>query len=111
MEDSLSLFAQVVDSPLLRKVSLVLFLNKIDVLERKLAAGVRVHRYFPEYTGAASDFESVWRFFRQKFRALAPKRPCYIHTTCATSTKQLRAILASVQDTIVRENLQSAGMV
>ncbi|PWN46182.1 G-alpha-domain-containing protein [Ceraceosorus guamensis] len=109
IDDSLELFASIVSNPLLLKVSLILFLNKIDVLERKLAAGIQVSRYFPEYDGP-DDFEQVWRFFRTKFRevlashrSLARDRPCYIHTTCATSTKQIKAILVSVQDTILRE--------
>ena len=88
--DSLALFEQVVGNRLLRDVSLVLFLNKVDVLERKLRQGVQVAHHFPEYSGDNS-FEDVWRWFRGRFRALvassrsvAPKRPIYVHTTVAT---------------------------
>ncbi|CAD6935402.1 unnamed protein product [Tilletia controversa] len=36
LQDSLALFKSIVDSPLLRRASVILFLNKIDILRRKL---------------------------------------------------------------------------
>lgn len=51
IDDSLELFASIVSNPLLLKVSLILFLNKIDVLERKLAAGIQVSRCVLERSG------------------------------------------------------------
>lgn len=110
----------------------------MDVLDKKLAAGVRVRRFFPDYTDENS-LEHVWRYFRRRFlavlekhRAVAPSRPCYVrfvcsytsvscvadvccsslqvHTTTATSTKQISAILVSVQDAILRENLKATGV-
>lgn len=109
VDDSLELFSQIAENPLLKDVSLVLFLNKIDILERKLQQGIQVSKYFPDYEGE-NDFEEVWRWFRAKFRAIvssrrsvAPSRPIYVHTTVATSTRQIKAILSSVNDTILRK--------
>ncbi|KAE8229409.1 hypothetical protein CF326_g5621 [Tilletia indica] len=51
LQDSLGLFKSIMDSPLLRRASVILFLNKIDILKRKLRraavsagrAGSRAH--------------------------------------------------------------------
>ncbi|KAJ9476005.1 putative Guanine nucleotide-binding protein alpha-2 subunit (putative) [Pseudozyma hubeiensis] len=122
LADTFTLFNQIVANPLLRHASMILFLNKIDLLEKKLRQGVRLQKYWPEYVGN-NDFEAVWRWFRAKFRdALrraedearldqGQRRRLYVHTTVATSTVQIRAILMSVKDSILRENLRVTGLV
>ncbi|EPQ27065.1 uncharacterized protein PFL1_05349 [Pseudozyma flocculosa PF-1] len=114
--DSLLLFEEIAANPLLRDVSLILFLNKIDILERKLLRGVKVADHFPDFDGE-NELEDVWRYFRKEFRlrvtssrSVAPQRPIYVHTTIATSTRQIKAILNSVNDTILRENLRITGL-
>ncbi|KAN0063732.1 hypothetical protein ACQY0O_003782 [Thecaphora frezii] len=88
--DSLGLFGDIIANPLLRNVSLILFLNKIDLLERKLVRGVQVQQYFADYQGE-NQLEDVWKWFRARFkeivkssRSVAPSRPVYVHTTIAT---------------------------
>lgn len=119
LADTFALFNQIVSNPLLAHASMILFLNKIDLLEKKLRQGVKLARYWPEYDGD-NDFEAVWRWFRAKFRdslrraeheAGLAKRRLYVHTTVATSTKQIKAILMSVKDSILRENLRVTGLV
>lgn len=120
LEDSFALFDQVVRNRLLRRASIVLFLNKIDLLEQKLRSGIQLGRYWGEYRGD-NDFEAVWRWFRGKFRDCVreaeerqgggERRRLYVHTTVATSSTQIRAILMSVKDTVLRENLRVTGLV
>lgn len=122
LADTFTLFNQIVTNPLLEHATMILFLNKIDLLEKKLRQGVQLHKYWPEYVGD-NDFEAVWRWFRAKFRdALrraedevnldqTSRRRLYVHTTVATSTVQIRAILMSVKDSILRENLKLTGLV
>lgn len=119
LADTFALFNQIVSNPLLRGASIILFLNKIDLLEKKLRAGVKLGKYWSEYEGD-NHFEAVWRWFRGKFRDAVrfaeedsggQKRRLYVHTTVATSTTQIRAILMSVKDSILRENLKVTGLV
>lgn len=70
--DSLDILESIVDCKLLARVSLILFLNKSDICERKLVQGVQVNKFFPEYTGS-NDFEQVWRWFRTKFQEVVDK--------------------------------------
>lgn len=44
VDDSLQLFTLICSNPLLKSVHLVLFLNKTDVLKKKLEMGVRVKK-------------------------------------------------------------------
>ena len=49
LDDSLQLWRTVCSHPLLARVELVLFLNKCDLLERKLRSGVRFADYVKSY--------------------------------------------------------------
>ncbi|KAK0528261.1 hypothetical protein OC835_004725 [Tilletia horrida] len=54
LQDSLDLFRSIMDSPLLRRASVILFLNKVDVLRRKLkvaAAMAGRSGYLDEHDG------------------------------------------------------------
>ena len=50
-EDTFALWKMVCSSKLLVQVSLVLLLNKRDILQRKLESGIRFGRYVKSYTG------------------------------------------------------------
>ncbi|KAJ8495139.1 hypothetical protein ONZ45_g12975 [Pleurotus djamor] len=58
LEDSLLLWKSVVSNKLLQKVSIVLFLNKCDLLQAKLEAGVRLNQHMISYSGS-NDYASV----------------------------------------------------
>ncbi|PWN35088.1 G-alpha-domain-containing protein [Meira miltonrushii] len=114
--DSLEIWKQIVSSPLLLKVSLILFLNKMDILELKLLKGIRVRDHFKRYKGP-NEFEDVWRYFRSLFLLVArdqegkaPTRSLYVHRTTATSTTEIRSILTSCQDIILRQHLRDSAL-
>ena len=48
-------------NPLLAKTSLVLFLNKIDILKAKLRSGIRFGDYIVSYGNRPNDFDSTSR--------------------------------------------------
>ena len=49
LRESLDLFEQIWNNRWLRTVSIILFLNKQDILKEKIDAGKRVENYFPEF--------------------------------------------------------------
>ena len=59
LEDSLHLWQTVVSNKLLANVDLVLFLNKCDILEKKLNAGVRLAKYVRSYGERPNDLETA----------------------------------------------------
>lgn len=69
LEDSFYLWKSIVANRLLANVNVVLFLNKCDLLQRKLAAGTRIRQYMLSYGDRPNDYEAVskcaWRLFRE----------------------------------------------
>jgi hypothetical protein len=59
LEDSFILWKSIVQNRLLAHVNIVLFLNKCDLLERKLAAGARVSQYMLSYGDRPNEYEAV----------------------------------------------------
>ncbi|KAF8634932.1 hypothetical protein AX15_000669 [Amanita polypyramis BW_CC] len=117
IDDSVQLWRSIVSNTLLSNVNFVLFLNKCDLLEAKLAAGVKVNQYIPAYGDRSNDYGSVAKYFHNKFSAAHltfspnPERNLYVHFTSVTDTRVTAKIIASVQDIIVRINLSSMKLV
>lgn len=61
VEDSLLLWKSICSSDLLRKVELILFLNKCDLLAKKLEAGIRLAKFVPSFKDYPNDWETVTR--------------------------------------------------
>lgn len=59
VEDSLLLWKSICSSKLLRKVELILFLNKCDLLAKKLEAGIRLAKFVPSFKDYPNDWETV----------------------------------------------------
>ncbi|KAF8522032.1 guanine nucleotide binding protein, alpha subunit [Gautieria morchelliformis] len=100
LEDTFGLWKSICSSKLLVSVSLVLLLNKRDILQRKLESGIRFGRYVKSYTGK-NQWEAVAKYLRTKFKAvqreLSPvRRMFYAHVTCATVRGEFVTILSRV---------------
>ena len=100
MQEALALFESICNSVWFQKTSMILFLNKIDLFESKLAKSP-VTNYYPEFTNDPTSFTEVSLFFRQKFVGLnrSPQKDVYVHFTNATDTTLLKKVMLSVQDT------------
>lgn len=69
LEDSIYLWKEVCSNPLLARANIILFLNKMDILQKTLAAGIKVSTYVPSYGNTPNDVENVTKYFKEKFRA------------------------------------------
>ncbi|KAH9924391.1 guanine nucleotide binding protein, alpha subunit [Fomitopsis serialis] len=68
LQDSLLIWKAVCSSPLLAKVQLILFLNKCDLLEKKLQRGVQISQYVTSYGNRPNEAKAVAKYFRQQFK-------------------------------------------
>ena len=59
LEDSFQLWKMICSSKLLARTQIILFLNKCDLLEKKLASGVKVSRYVPSFGDRRNDAATV----------------------------------------------------
>ncbi|KAH9830772.1 G-protein alpha subunit [Rhodofomes roseus] len=68
LQDSLLIWKAVCSSTLLAKVQLILFLNKCDLLEKKIQRGVQVSQYVTSYGTRPNEAKAVAKYFRQQFK-------------------------------------------
>jgi guanine nucleotide-binding protein subunit alpha len=59
LEDTVILWKQVCNNSLLKKCNLILFMNKTDLMAKKLQAGVRLSRYIPSFGTRDNDFTTA----------------------------------------------------
>lgn len=55
LEDSFILWKAICSSKLLTRTTLIVFLNKVDILEKKITRGVMVNQYLPSYGNRPND--------------------------------------------------------
>jgi guanine nucleotide-binding protein alpha-1 subunit len=59
LEDTYMLWQTLCSLQMLSKTQIILFLNKCDLLEQKLRAGVKVRTYVPSFGNRSNDIETV----------------------------------------------------
>lgn len=112
MEESKALFRTIITYPWFQNSSVILFLNKKDLLEDKVLHSHLVD-YFPEFDGPQRDAQAAREFILKMFVDLNPDsdKIIYSHFTCATDTENIRFVFAAVKDTILQLNLKEYNLV
>lgn len=112
MEESMALFRTIINYEWFKDSSVILFLNKIDLLEEKIMHSHLVD-YFPEYDGPQQDVDAGKDFILDMFVTLNPdeKKIIYSHFTCATDTNNIRFVFRAVKDHILQGNLEVYNLV
>ncbi|XP_022082144.1 guanine nucleotide-binding protein G(q) subunit alpha [Acanthaster planci] len=112
MEESKALFRTIITYPWFQNSSVILFLNKKDLLEEKIMHSHLVD-YFPEFDGPQRDAQAAREFILKMFVELNPDsdKIIYSHFTCATDTENIRFVFAAVKDTILQLNLKEYNLV
>uniref|UniRef100_A0A4W4G5N1 Guanine nucleotide-binding protein subunit alpha n=1 Tax=Electrophorus electricus TaxID=8005 RepID=A0A4W4G5N1_ELEEL len=109
MEESLALFKTTLTYPWFDETSIILFLNKTDLLIEKISKS-HLEDYFPKYNGPKKDADTAMKFIRHMYEEQNTKlstdcKRMYSHLTCATDTENIRKIFVDVKDTIMRIHL------
>uniref|UniRef100_A0A8C7DRV3 Guanine nucleotide-binding protein subunit alpha n=2 Tax=Oncorhynchus TaxID=8016 RepID=A0A8C7DRV3_ONCKI len=111
MEESKALFRTIITYPWFKDSSIILFLNKIDLMQEKILFSHLVD-YFPEYDGPQRDPQAGREFILKMFVDLNPDcDKIYSHFTCATDTENIRFVFAAVKDFILQLNLKEYNLV
>ncbi|XP_071751004.1 guanine nucleotide-binding protein G(q) subunit alpha-like [Centroberyx gerrardi] len=112
MEESKALFRTIITYKWFKDSSVILFLNKIDLLEEKIMFSHLVD-YFPEYDGPQRDVKAGREFILKMFVDLNPdtEKIIYSHFTCATDTENIRFVFHAVKDYILQLNLKEYNLV
>ncbi|XP_071444439.1 guanine nucleotide-binding protein G(o) subunit alpha-like [Hetaerina americana] len=114
LEESLTLFSQIINNRFFREASFVLFLNKFDLFREKiLYSGRHLRLYFPDYKGPDYDVDRGALFIQHKF-AVRNRTSCkvlYPHFTTATDTSNVQVVFQVVVDMVIRENLRQVTLI
>ena len=132
LREALDLFRSIWNNRWLRTISVILFLNKQDLLEEKIKSGkTKLEDYFPEFVhytvppeaspeidaGADREFTRAKYFIRDNFLQISQQTSqgdskqhsahhCYPHFTCAVDTENIRRVFNDCRDIIQRVHLR-----
>lgn len=133
LREALDLFRAIWNNRWLRTISVILFLNKQDLLREKITSGrSRLEDYFPEFVhyivppeaqpeieqqGADREFTRAKYFIRDNFLQISQHtgqgdnkqhnaHHCYPHFTCAVDTENIRRVFNDCRDIIQRVHLR-----
>ncbi|XP_072549036.1 guanine nucleotide-binding protein subunit alpha-14-like [Salminus brasiliensis] len=109
MEESKALFKTIISYPWFQNTSIILYLNKTDLLQEKITKS-NLADYFPQYQGPKSDEEAAKQFiFKMYEEQNSERRHLYFHYTCAVDTNMIHYVLTDVKDIILRTCLKKFG--
>lgn len=111
--ESVNIFETIVKNRSFLNVSIILFLNKTDLLEEKIKIA-NIAEHFPQFTGDPRNLRNVQQFllrlFEQKCKESPRQKPLFHHFTTAVDTENIKFVFQAAKDTILQENLQSLMM-
>lgn len=105
--ESCNIFDTIVNHRYFVEVSIILFLNKSDLLEEKVKR-VSIKDYFPAYNLDPHDLSKVQSFILNMFdtRRRERSKALFHHFTTAVDTDNIKYVFTFVRDTILSENLR-----
>ncbi|XP_072517271.1 guanine nucleotide-binding protein subunit alpha-14-like [Salminus brasiliensis] len=114
MEESLMLFYTTIHSPWFANASIILFLNKKDILAEKIKTS-DLRDYFSSFQGKRRDADDAMNFIQDMYTHQAmnqdkKSKTVYTHFTCATDTTNIRNVFNDVKDTVLIKSLQEYGV-
>ena len=122
MCEALDLFQQISNSKWFADTAMILFLNKNDLFEAKLAKLTArnetmaqyctVEKGFREaYTGS-NDYQQCVDYWKAQFTAQPQDKAksVYTHPTCATDTSNVKFVFGAVVSIILEENMKASGL-
>lgn len=98
MKDALELYKRICDNIIFENTFTVLFLNKVDIYEKKVLM-IPIALHFPDYTGTPCSRSEGKNFFQKLFFAAGNSKRDGLritHFTCCTDTKSIKVLVFSL---------------
>mmetsp|Transcript_5559 Transcript_5559/g.14065 ORF Transcript_5559/g.14065 Transcript_5559/m.14065 type:complete len:350 (-) Transcript_5559:238-1287(-) len=109
MMESLRLFEEISQMHIFAQSSIIVFLNKSDLLADKIGK-TDLSVLFPQYKGG-SNAEEATNFIRNMYKSIAnDSKPFYSHVTCAINHSNAKAVWTVISDTLLRGRMEEAGV-
>jgi len=113
MTEALHLFDEISNSEWFQKTSMILFLNKRDLFQEKIATKNITDSECDElkkFKGNCRDFTETTQFITKCFLNKNDAKKVYPHVTCATDTDNVEHVFNDVKDVIISMSLEDAGI-
>ncbi|KJE93958.1 guanine nucleotide binding protein [Capsaspora owczarzaki ATCC 30864] len=113
LRESLELFQNIWKNRWLEKVSVILFLNKEDLLEEKIRVKALPADEFPDYNGGNNP-EAAKAYIKDIFMKIGREtehKRVYPHFTTAISTENVKRVFDACKDIIQQLHLMQYGLV
>jgi len=106
--ESTDIFDLICNNKVLVHVSIILFLNKTDLLAEKIVK-TSIADYFPSFCGNSGCLKDVQQFEVSLFdrRRRDRSQLLYHHFTTAVDTENCLMVFKDVRDTILQQNIRS----
>ncbi|KAJ8521169.1 hypothetical protein ONZ45_g2086 [Pleurotus djamor] len=122
LQDTYMLWRLVCECKLLTGAQIILFMNKCDLLAKKLKEDhVKVRDYIVDFGSKPNDFKTVTNFFHRAFKSIfingskgksgSKDRRLYSHFTSVVDTKATALTLYGVQESILRRHVSHACLI
>ena len=122
MLEALDLFKQISNSKWFAETSMILFLNKKDLFEKKLKLIAEMGKTMADFCSAengfadpytgGNDFDQCIAYWKKQFESQPnnKNKNIYTHATCATDTSNVKFVFDSVVSIILEENMKASGL-
>jgi hypothetical protein len=116
MVEAVQLFDEICNNRYFMQSNIILFLNKRDLFEEKIASvHIGDQKEFSDFQipmGHDDYYNSGVTYFLNKFveKNTNVDRQVYSHVTCATDSKNVEIVFNSCKDIILRGNMEEAGL-
>lgn len=110
LEESRNIFDTIVNNNTFKGISIILFLNKMDLLEVKVKnPETDIRWFYPQFHGNPHSLMDVQNFILQMFMSVRKSQQSrtYHHFTTAIDTRNINVVFNSVKDTILQRNLNA----
>jgi len=110
MQETLTLFEEICNSPFFSKTAMILMLNKKDSFSEKITkVPLTVCPLFKDYKGPQT-FEAGVKLIQETFLSKVKSKLIYTHITCATDTNNMKVVFDAVKDIVIRAALNDVGL-
>lgn len=116
LEESKNIFDTIVNNTTFQGISIILFLNKTDLLEQKIlnsrGAVHDITTYYPQFSGDPKSIVDVHQFILTMFLNVRRNRDTaiYYHFTTAVDTNNIQHVFRDVKANILNNNLMALNL-
>jgi len=113
MTDSLDLFGDICNNEYFKDTSIILFLNKKDLFEKKIETkSIKICEDFEGFDGDEQSYDDTTSYIKDVFvgkNKHQSSKTIFTHLTCATDQGNVEKVFNDVQHVVIQNSLVNAG--